>query len=131
MNEAIRYAALATGKREGLSDESKSLLEANPDLEPKLAAMVSDCKEKMDAQREALAAYAHEAWAGWMRHQATVRRHAVRIGSRDEWHFSTADVERWLRLERTPYEALTEAEKASDRAQADRILAILRGEGGR
>jgi hypothetical protein len=73
--------------------------------------------------REALAAYAHEAWAGWMRYQF-------------EKGAPTGDggmvvpawaVERWTRQVGTPYAELPEAEKASDRAEADKILAILGG----
>jgi hypothetical protein len=79
--------------------------------------------------RERLADYAHEAWAEWMRHwevkaikiDYTVERFGLR------WR--REDRERWVRLMDTPYAMLTEAEKASDREQADKILAILRGEG--
>lgn len=107
----------------------KLYTQANPTVEPKLAAMVADCKEKMDAQREALAAYAHEAWAGWMKHLCN------RAGGNDDLRYSGRillssmdDAQRWARQMETPYAELPEAEKASDRAQADKILAILRGE---
>lgn len=79
--------------------------------------------------RERLAAYAHEAWAGWMRH---LFERAVVIVNRDDGCNWTAIPkimrDRWARQMETPYSELPEAEKASDRAQADRILAILRGE---
>ena len=80
--------------------------------------------------RERLAAYAHEAWAGWMKHLCN------RAGGNDDLRYSGRilltsmdDAQRWARQMETPYADLPEAEKASDRAQADKILAILRGEG--
>jgi hypothetical protein len=78
--------------------------------------------------RERLAAYAHEAWARWMRHlysRCTVPAGEDVILSRTigEW-----DSAKWMRQMETPYADLPEDEKASDRAQADKILAILRGE---
>lgn len=103
--------------------------QANPTVESKLAALVADCKEKMDAQREALAGYAHEAWAGWMRCQAAVQLQMERKGKTVITWTAAEDYDRWQRQMRTPYADLPEAEKASDRAQADRILAIMRGEG--
>lgn len=99
--------------------------QANPTVEPKLAALVADCKGKMDAQREALAAYAHEAWAGWMRY--LFEKGDVQGGGGHT--IRPSDVERWQRQMEMPYAELPEVEKASDRAQADRILAIMRGEG--
>jgi len=82
--------------------------------------------------REVLAAYAHEAWSGWMRHQVEVRSamSLCRDGRRDVeiWEFPYDVGKRWARQMRTPYAELPEAERASDRAQADKILAILRGE---
>lgn len=72
--------------------------------------------------REQLAAYAHEAWAGWM----------IYLFSK-----STANpdgtvtipawaVKRWFRQMMTRYAALPEEEKASDRDEAEKILKILR-----
>ena len=79
--------------------------------------------------RERLAAYAHEAWAGWMKHLCN------RAGGNDDLRYSGRilltsmdDAQRWARQMETPYAELPEVEKASDRAQADKILAILRGE---
>lgn len=73
--------------------------------------------------RERLAALAHEQWSGWMRHlfgetfgssagEETIPRWAV---------------ERWERQIATPYAELSEAEKDSDRKEADRVLALLTG----
>lgn len=71
--------------------------------------------------REALAEYAHEAWSGWMKYlfskcdqtgntYATIPIWAVR---------------RWQRQMNTPYVELPEEEKESDRAEADKMLAIM------
>lgn len=81
--------------------------------------------------RERLAAYAHEAWSEWMRHQferATMLEDGplLFVGAA---LILKGDVDRWKRQMRTPYADLPEDEKASDRVQADKILAILRGEG--
>jgi hypothetical protein len=77
----------------------------------------------MNDQREALAAYAHEAWSGWMRYMFSKSLKesdgSVLIGP--------ALVERWTRQMTTPYADLPESEKASDRDEADRMLAIVNG----
>ena len=85
--------------------------------------------EREDRLREALAAYAHEAWAGWMRNQAALQLQMERKGTTVITWAAAEDYDRWARQMRTPYADLPEAEKASDRAQADKILEILRGEG--
>lgn len=76
----------------------------------------------MDETRETLAAYAHSAWAGWIDYLYSKAIHrtdgAILI---PEWA-----ARRWLRQRETPYADLPEAEKESDRAEADKMLAILR-----
>lgn len=71
--------------------------------------------------REALAAYAHEAWSGWMIYlfsRTTVEHNGdIRI--------THADYERWRRQMTTAYADLPESEKESDRAEADKMLAIV------
>lgn len=71
--------------------------------------------------REALAANAHTAWAGWT-----------------DWLFEKWDKmhssgetfqQRWNRQMRTAYADLPESEKESDRAEADKILTILKEQG--
>ena len=84
-------------------------------------------KEKSEDIREVLAAYAHDAWAGWMRHLSFRKRGTSWKGDREIWEFDVEDAKRWDRQVRTPYADLPEAEKASDRAEADKILAILGG----
>jgi hypothetical protein len=75
----------------------------------------------MNDLREQLAAYAHEAWSGWM-------RYLFRFGEEhDDGSFTiTADkVCRWHRQAITPYAELPKSEKDSDRKEADRMLAIV------
>lgn len=71
--------------------------------------------------REALAEYAHEAWAGWMRHMLGIWNAGG--GSFGTWDSYTAW---WTRQMNTPYADLPEAEKDSDRAEADKMLALVR-----
>lgn len=80
-------------------------------------------KRKRDQQRELLAAYAHEAWVGWMRYLFSK---CSAIEGRVVIPFWA--VERWKRQMATLYAELPEAEKQSDRAEADRILGILEKE---
>lgn len=73
-------------------------------------------QEKELDLREQLAKYAHAAWCGWIKHM-------FRKG-----HFEPAqEQDRWLQLAYTAYCNLTEDEKKSDRTEADRILAIVKG----
>lgn len=75
--------------------------------------------------REELAAYAHEAWSGWMRYLFGKTGNHIdgQAAGRvvPEWA-----VERWTRQMNTPYAELSEAEKDSDRKEADRMLEIIR-----
>lgn len=67
--------------------------------------------------REMLAKATHEMWAHWMRYLFS--RAAFQYGQ--AW-INSADVERWTRQMKTPYEELHESEKDSDRDIADRFL---------
>lgn len=70
--------------------------------------------------REQFADYAHTAWAGWM-------RHLFQFGKQNTdgtFTINADKVERWQRQMKTPYTALPDEEKESDRAEADHILAI-------
>jgi hypothetical protein len=71
--------------------------------------------------REVLAAYAHEAWAGWMDYLFSKGTH----NADGSWEMPAWAVERWQRQARTPYAELSEQEKQSDRAEAVKILALL------
>ncbi len=72
--------------------------------------------------REELAAYAHEAWSGWMRYLFQKARNPHEDGSVmiDGQH-----VMRWMRQMETDYADLPEEEKESDRREADKILRLL------
>jgi uncharacterized protein (DUF433 family) len=64
--------------------------------------------------REQLAALCHEQWSGWMRYlfeNCSLIPEAFAI--------------RWKRQMNTPYAELSEAEKESDRKEADRFLSLL------
>ena len=67
--------------------------------------------------RELLAALEHDRWSGWEKYREKVahRQHAS----------GEPNLKRWYRQRDTPYEQLTEAEKESDRAEADRTLALV------
>jgi len=72
--------------------------------------------------RELLAAYAHDAWSGWMKYMfskslVTILGFVV---------IPAPLVERWTRQMNTPYEELPESEKLSDRAEADKMLEIIK-----
>ena len=71
--------------------------------------------------REGLAAYAHEAWSGWMRYLFEKSQDnndgTVTIPA---WA-----VERWRRQMNTPYADLPEGEKSSDRNEAEKMLTIV------
>lgn len=79
------------------------------------------------AVREQLSALAHEAWSDWMLYlfdKCTMKRHANGM----EWEGATIPgslVERWMRQMHTPYAELSESEKESDRAEADKVLACF------
>jgi hypothetical protein len=75
--------------------------------------------------REALAAYAHEAWSGWMRYLFSK---CTRYNYYDDHSGAIIPgwaVERWQRQMDTPYADLPEEEKVSDRAEADKMLALM------
>jgi len=82
---------------------------------------------------EALATYAHDAWAGWMRHMFKAEN-LFCVQNQDpkplyfELRIDVNDCKRWTRQMRTPYADLPEDEKESDRKEARKILGILEGE---
>ena len=73
------------------------------------------------SQRETLAAYAHDAWAGWMRYLFSKGT----LNDDGTYTMPAWAVERWQRQMATSYADLPEAEKASDRKEADAIVTIL------
>lgn len=76
--------------------------------------------------RERLAAYAHTAWSGWMHYlfSKCTRTLGETPGA---LLIPAAYVERWHRQALTDYADLPESEKNSDRAEADKMLAIFYG----
>lgn len=78
----------------------------------------------MDDTRERLAAYAHDAWAGWMEYLFSKCTHnddgTVTIPA---WA-----VTRWQRQMQTPYADLPEMEKESDRTEAATMIVIMHGQ---
>ncbi len=78
--------------------------------------------------RERLAAYAHEAWSGWMRYmfgKGQTRQISIDGGTQTFWLMPAEFFHRWQRQMKTPYAELPESEKASDRDEADKMLAIV------
>jgi len=71
--------------------------------------------------REALAAYAHGAWCRWMRYMwSKCTPNADGSLTIPAWA-----VDRWERQMSTPYVELPQGERASDRQEADAMLAIF------
>lgn len=81
--------------------------------------------------REKIAKLAHEQWSGWMDYLFSKCPEYVagRIQAQEgaliipKWA-----VKRWTRQKNTPYKDLSDSEKDSDRAEADKFLAILKAE---
>ena len=71
--------------------------------------------------RDRLAALAHEQWSGWMKYQFSKGRQ----NKNSTWTMPAWAVERWMRQMNTPYSDLSDDERASDRAEADKMLALL------
>lgn len=93
---------------------------------------MSESREQREVLREKLAAYSHDAWAGWMKYMFSKGTYRVVIANpgdeestQDEWIMPLGAVERWQRQMNTPYAELSEAEKESDRAEADRMIEIM------
>lgn len=85
--------------------------------------------EHSEQAREALAEYAHEAWVGWMRYMFSKCYTMPLIAIEGCLVIPRESLERWARQMNTPYAELPENEKQSDRAEADKILAIWRAGG--
>jgi hypothetical protein len=70
--------------------------------------------------RELLAEKQHEIWSHWMKYLFSVSQET------DEGVVIPVDkVLRWKQQMITPYIALTEQEKSSDREQADKLLTVI------
>ena len=90
-------------------------LEAHAELEQQLAQPDTppDGVPDESALVEALAALEHERWSGWEKYRETK-------------HGDADNLRRWKRQRETAYADLTEQEKASDRTEAHKTIALLR-----
>jgi hypothetical protein len=88
-----------------------------------LERAVDEIRGDLAFAREPLAEYAHEAWSGWMQY---VFEKANGVCLNGTVIIPPWAVERWQRQINTPYADLPEDEKQSDRAEADKMLAVLR-----
>jgi len=70
---------------------------------------------------EALADKEHDSWSRWMDYLFSKGQ----LHSDGSFTIEAASVERWRRQAETPYVALTEREKDSDRSEVRRILPII------
>lgn len=104
--------------------------EAIKEYEAEIAAEQLAAERLATKQREQLAAYAHEAWSGWMKYQFEHGGFST-IEADDDgktvtfWTMNPEKYERWQRQMNTAYTDLPESEKVSDRDEADNILAIV------
>jgi hypothetical protein len=124
------FRLIADAQRAQLDDAHNALTAAGVPCEPhephegcatQLGHRVRALTDHSDA-REALAAYAHEAWSGWKEYEFSKGT----LNADGTWTMPAWAVERWTRQMHTPYDALPEAEKDSDRKEADAMLAIVR-----
>lgn len=125
---------LVQTERDEARRANRNLLEEYHTLAGRLSAVEAECAAalaELDRARaalhspdlrEALAAYAHDAWSGWMEYLFGKCSYDA---ATDTWTIPAWAVERWTRQMVTVYDALPEAEKESDRAEADKMLALI------
>ena len=77
-----------------------------------------------DELREMIAGVQHEIWSHWMKYLFS-QCQIVKGG----WLIPRDTASRWVRQMNTPYAELSEAEKESDRDQADKVLKRFSFEG--
>lgn len=80
-----------------------------------------DFRDQSEELREELAELAHDQWARWM-------KYLFSKGTFNEdgtWTMPRDSVLRWQRQMKTPYSELSEKEKESDRAEADKFLEVI------
>lgn len=77
--------------------------------------------------RENLAKLCHAQWSGWMKYLFSKSEILENGDKGDMAVIPEWAVQRWKRQMETSYENLTDAEKDSDRKEADRILKIISG----
>lgn len=80
----------------------------------------------MSELREALAAYAHVAWGGWLKYMFDDAQGSENADqSARTWTVNSRSYERWCRQMNTSYCDLLEHEKISVRLEADNVLAVI------
>jgi hypothetical protein len=76
----------------------------------------------MDNLRIRLARYSHDqAWSGWMKYMFSKGT----FNPDGSWTMPMEYVERWMRQSETLYDNLSEREKESDLAEADKMIEII------
>jgi len=75
----------------------------------------------MNIVQEKLAEYAHAAWSGWMQYMFSKSQ----LQPDGSMIVPSGLVQRWTRQANTLYADLPEAEKKSDRDEADKMLKIV------
>ena len=75
----------------------------------------------METLRERLANVQHEIWSHWMKYLFNT----CKRNTDGSYTIPKDKAEKWMQQLSTPYEKLSEAEKNSDREQADKIIKIL------
>jgi len=108
---ACLKAEAAFARYRGLEQTCSALSEECAGLRSALADAAPTSEQAALVNRERLAALQHEQWTYWTRHL---------LDNLDEVHKAG-----WERQIATPYADLCEQEKDSDRAEADRVLALL------
>lgn len=78
----------------------------------------------MKVLREKLAAIEHQRWADWQKWCHDILRKELNIGNNKNLQLEKV-LERWDRQINTPYEKLSDAEKASDMEQVDRYWPLI------
>ena len=76
---------------------------------------------RMNELRERIASVQHAIWSHWMKYLFTCGTYNL-DGS---WTMPKEKVDRWTKQMNTTYQELSEAEKESDRHQADKVIAVL------
>lgn len=79
-------------------------------------------KEIMEELREKLASIEHERWAHWQKYMHSLCREGSVTGT---LIIPAHLVDRWEKQINTPYAALSEKQKKSDRDQVDKYLPLI------
>ena len=111
----LEYGGLVEG-RDGTNDMPMLRLVDKLDW-----AFVMKEEREMNELTCNLAAYAHEAWSGWMKHQFN----KCEINKDGTMTIPADMVSRWIRQSSTEYEDLPVEEQISDVAEAHKMIAIF------